>query len=144
MYRPPALFQKHDWSSIQDAQHHGMRKEIAGLSPDQVLSVSIDDLCDHFAAKYNVEVPVLLEDKIIADQHEVDVDVSGDPDRYWHTPEPHYLRGAEISVTIPFSGDKDVFFISPNIWMSMPPHADVEQSSIIIRRSGVDLQPNKV
>jgi len=28
--------------------------------------------------------------------------------------------------------------------MSMPPHADVEQSSIIIRRSGVDLQPNKV
>jgi hypothetical protein len=144
MQRPPPLFQKHDWSAIQDAQHHGMRQEIADLSADQVLSVSVDDLCDHFCAKYSIEVPVLLEDKIIADQHEVEIDVSGDPGRHWSTAGPHYLRGVEISVTVPFTGDKDVFFISPNVWMSMPPHADVEQSSIIIRRSGVDLTADQV
>src|SRR5438093_11107061 len=140
MQRPPVLFQKHDWSAVLEAQHHNMRQEIANLSPNQVLNSSVDDLCDYFVGKYSFEVPVLLEDKIVADQDEVDVDVSGDPRRHWSSPGPHYLRGTEVSVTVPFTGDREFFFISPNMWSSMPPHADVEQTSIIIRRSGVDLQ----
>ena len=42
---------------------------------NQILKTSTNDLCDYFVAKYTVEVPVLLEDKILADQSEAEIDV---------------------------------------------------------------------
>jgi hypothetical protein len=109
-----ALFNRTSWSSVQEAQNHGMRKEIGSLSANQILKTSADDLCDYFVTKYSVEVPILLEDKIVADQREAEIDVSDDPRRHWSTPGPHFMRGTEVCVSIPFTGDRDVFFIRPS------------------------------
>lgn len=139
-----ALFYRTGWSSVQEAQYDGMRQEISGLSANQILKTSTDDLCDYFVAKYSVEVPVLLEDKIVADQREVEIDVSDDPRRRWSTPGPHFMRGTEISVSIPFTGDRDVFFIRPSHFTSGPPHAEIDGHNVVLRATGVDLKPDQV
>jgi len=83
------LFSRTSWSSVGEAQYHGMRQEIANLSANQILKSSTEDLCDYFVAKYAVEVPILIEERIVADQRETEIDVSNDPGRYWRSPGPH-------------------------------------------------------
>jgi hypothetical protein len=139
-----ALFNRTNWTSVQEAQHHGMRQEVASLSANQVLKSSIDDLCDYFVTKYSVEVPVLLEDRILADQHEAEIDVSDDRSRYWSTPGPHFMRGTEVSVSIPFTGDRDLFFIRPSHFTLSPPHAEINGNNLLLRATGIDLQPEHV
>ncbi len=121
-----------------------MRNEIAGLSSNQILKTSTDDLSDFFVAKYSVEVPTLLENQIVADQHEKEIDVRDDPRRYWSTPGPHFMRGTEISVSIPFAGDRDVFFIQPSHCSLNPPHGEIDGNNLILRAAGIDLKPDQV
>jgi hypothetical protein len=121
-----------------------MRKEIGSLSANQILKTSADDLCDYFVTKYSVEVPILLEDKIVADQREAEIDVSDDPRRHWSTPGPHFMRGTEVCVSIPFTGDRDVFFIRPSHFSLSFPHAEIDGDNVVLRATGVDLQPDQV
>ncbi len=121
-----------------------MRQEIASLSPNHILKTSTDDLCDYFVAKYTVEVPNLREDAIVADQQEKEIDVSNDPRRYWSSPGPHLMRGTEVSVSIPFTGDRDLFFIRPSHFSSSPPRAEIDGSKLTLRAAGIDLKPDQV
>ena len=121
-----------------------MRQEIENLSANQMLKSSTEDLCDYFVAKYTVEVLTLIEERIVADQREKEIDVSNDPGRYWSSPGPHLLRGTEISVSIPFTGDRSVFFIRPSHFALNPPSAQINDSDLTLREAGIDLKPDQV
>jgi len=121
-----------------------MRQEIARLSRNHIIKTSTDDLCDYFVAKYTVEVPNLREDAIVADQQEKEIDVSNNPRRYWSSPGPHLMRGTEVSVSIPFTGDRDLFFIRPSHFSSSPPRAEIDGSNLTLRAAGIDLRPDQV
>ena len=138
------LFNRTSWSSVAEAQNHGMRQEIARLSRNHIIKTSTDDLCDYFVAKYTVEVPNLREDAIVADQQEKEIDVSNNPRRYWSSPGPHLMRGTEVSVSIPFTGDRDLFFIRPSHFSSSPPRAEIDGSNLTLRAAGIDLRPDQV
>src|SRR5258708_3793877 len=108
------LFSKVDWFSIEESQKRKMQQEIAELDSGRILGSSLNDLCEYFEGKYRVEAPQLDKGGIVADQQEREIDVSGDRDRHWSTPGPHYMKGTELSLTIPFSGDPETFKIRPS------------------------------
>ena len=89
-------------------------------------------------------MPTLIEERIVADQREKEIDVSNDPGRYWSSPGPHLLRGTEISVSIPFTGDRGVFFIRPSHFALNPPSAQINDSDLTLREAGIDLKPDQV
>jgi hypothetical protein len=140
----PHLFNDVDWSSVEQTQKDRMCNELTCLPSSRVLGNSIEDLCDYFEATYRIEVPVLLKEQIVADQQERDIDVTHDQDRYWSTPGPHYIRGTEISITVPFSGAAELFKVRLTRFAFSRPCGEIKGGCLILRVSGVTLDANAV
>jgi hypothetical protein len=138
------LFGKVDWFSVERTQQEKMRSEIANLDRSRVLNSSIDDLADYFEGEYTLTVPSLDKDGIIADQQEKDIDVSGDRGRYWSTPGPHFIRGTELSLTVPFSGDSEFFCIRPASYTMNSPRAEIRGRVLVLRIADPKPDPAKV
>lgn len=139
------LFSKYDWFSVQENQKRQLTAEISQMDGNRLLNTSPDDLCDYFEEKYRVNVPVLKEDEITADQNETQIDVSGDRLRVIRDrSRPFYISGTEIIITIPYEGDTEVFNIQPTTFTLSPPSADIRSNSLIIKIQGTDLKPEQV
>lgn len=139
------LFRKADWFSVDQHQRQELMKEIESINGDRLLNTSIDDLCNYFEKKYQINVPTLLKDNIVADQHEIKIDVSGDLSRYFSNPgQPFYMNGTAIEVTVPFEGDAEVFKIQPTSYSLNPPQAEIRDNHLIIKIQGTDLTADRV
>jgi len=103
------LFSKYDWFSVQENQNNQLTTEISQMDGNRLLNTAVDDLCDYFEEKYRVNVPILKESDITADQKETQIDVSGDRLRVIRDrSRPFYVAGTEIEITVPFDGDTEV------------------------------------
>ncbi len=139
------LFSKYDWFSVQENQEKQLTAEISQMDGNRMLNTSPDDLCDYFEEKYRVNVPILRESEITADQKETQIDVSGDRLRAIRDrSRPFHIPGTEIEITVPFDGDTEVFNIRPTSFTLSPPSADIRGNSLILRIQGTDLKADKV
>jgi hypothetical protein len=134
-------------SAIQEGQRREMHAEIASMDGNRLLNTNVDDLVSYFASKYSFEVPELLEDQMIVDQREAQRDVSGDPGRSFHYPgrrHPIMVTGIEISVEVPFSGDPQMFHVTPSTYNLNPPSGTLKNNILIFRVWGDTLTPDRV
>jgi hypothetical protein len=139
------LFSKYDWFSVQENQKKQLTAEISQMDGNRLLNTSPDDLCDYFEEKYRVNVPILRESEITADQKETQIDVSGERLRAIRDrSRPFHIPGTEIEITVPFDGDTEVFNIRPTSFTLSPPSADIRGNSLILRIQGTDLKADKV
>lgn len=127
------LFRKFDWFAVERSQHEKIRSEISNFERNRLLSSSLDDLADYFEGKYTLDVPTLDKEGIIADQKEKDIDVSWDRSRYWSTSGPHLVRGTELSLSIPFDGDPELFYVQPSTYTLNSPQAEIGRGYLILR-----------
>lgn len=115
------------------------------IDGDRLLNSSTDELANYFAEEHAFNVPVLLEDEIVADQQEVDIDVSQEQMRFIHDrSSPYYITGTKVTIEIPFEGDGGFFQVQPNPFSLSPPRGVVSQGRVIITMSGTDLGAEKV
>jgi hypothetical protein len=133
------LFNDADWFSVENHQHKLIRDEILSFDAQRILTSSLEDLCDYFAQKYALQVPQLQREHVVADQREREIDVSSDSRRYWRSPGPHYVRGTEVSLTIPFSGDPEFFKIRPGTFSINPPLGVIVDQTLMLRVTGTNL-----
>lgn len=139
------LFCKVDWHSLSDHQRKQMLGEIDGYNANQLLNTSTDDLAAYFAEKYSLDVPVLHEERIAADQRETQIDVSQEFNRVIHDrSRPFYINGTLIEVEIPFSGDPGLFKVQPTTFTLNPPRAQIRNDRLLIAMQGTDLNPQSV
>lgn len=145
MARDDYLFNSVDWFSVEHNQRESLAKDILNYNGDRLLNTSVDDLCDYFVEKYQILAPTLHKDKIVADQNEVEIDVSHDPMRNIRDKSrPFYVKGTEIEVTIPFDGEAEVFKIQPTSYTMNPPHAIIKNQEIILKIQGTNLSQESV
>jgi len=145
MRRPQYLFNKKDWFSVDRNQRASLEKEITELNADYLLNMPTEDLAQHFESKYRIDVPVLLVSEIVTDQKETQIDVSHDPYRINLDPSrPHYIKGTMVEISVPFSGDGDVFHIQPTAFTSHLPEGVVENCLLVLRMEGTNLMVEKV
>lgn len=133
------LFSGADWFSVERAQKERLRKDISDLPSSRILGSAIEDLCDYFEGSFRLDVPVLMKEQTMAEQQERDIDVSHDGDRYWSTPGPHYVKGTEISISVPFFGEAELFKIRPTNFNLSPPCGEIRGNSLILSVSGTKL-----
>ena len=139
------LFCSTDWVSVRNEREKLLQSEIDGIDGTRLLNTSVNDLCDYFEKKLHIDVPVLAEDQIVADQREVDIDVSQDPMRYIRDrSQALYMPGTCVEVTVPFGGDSDAFQIQPGRYTTAPPCGIINTNSLILEVLGVNLKPEKV
>src|SRR5437773_1370881 len=121
------LFYKTDINSVIDAQRRNIDGEIQGLDPDRLLNTPVDDLIAYFAGKYRIEVPNLHRDRAILDEpRETHIEMN-DYGRQISVP------AALVTLTIPFDGEKDMFYVRPSTFDFAPPSAAVTANGIVLQ-----------
>ena len=110
-YQSGKLF---DGPSVHDVLRHYVNKSVEateGMSDNEILSRTTDDIVAQFQASYILDVPVLDEDGIWTDSkenhHKYETEDFGQP-----VSRTHIERLAEFHV--PFSGNKDLFSVGPS------------------------------
>lgn len=147
MYRtkPNYLFNDHDWFSVRQHRSTAMAEEIAAYDGNKLLNTPVEDLAMYFDEKYKLHVPQLREDEIVADQRETEIDVSRRSGiDNWDRGRPITATGAEVEISVPFTGQADAFRIQPSTFTSSPPVADVQGSLLIFKFRGTDLKGEEV
>jgi len=83
---------------------------------DSFTSSTDDQLIQHFSSKLTIEPVILYEDCAEMEQVEAQIDVSGDSDRYWSPGRtgPRMIPGTSVTITIPFTGDPELWKLQPN------------------------------
>jgi len=139
------LFSKVSWHDVERDQISKMQKEVAGMDGDRLLNTSVEDLVSYFAKRFQIEVPTLQVEDIVAGHREAKIDVSRDFTRgILDRNRPHYVVGTEISIEIPFIGDASVFVVQPSSFTYNPPCASIGESSLVIKMAGIDLDGSRV
>ena len=138
------LFNDADWASVEEHQNKLLRDEILTFDSQRILTSSLEDLTDYLAQKYALQVPQLQKEHATADQQEREIDVSSDRSRYWSSPGPHFVRGTEVALAIPFSGDPEFFKIQPNIYTQNPPLGEIRYQMLMLCVTGTNLDRTAV
>ena len=116
---------------VLQRQQDVMKREISDLSSSQIGDLSEEELVRSIAANYKLETPVLEEEKAHISYREIDVDVSRDPMRMiWDRSRPFYIKGTEITFTVPFKGDPNLFQVRPSSFDLNPPRGEVRGREI--------------
>lgn len=143
--RTDLLFCNVDWHSVAEHQKREMANAIDGYDADQLLNTATDDLAEYFVNLYRIDVPTLDLDAIIADQREIQIDVSQDPLRYIRDrSQPFYITGTRVEVEIPFTGEPEVFRIQPTTFSLNPPRGDIRGNTLVLAVQGSRLDPEAV
>lgn len=104
-----------------------LQAEVDDCDPDYLLKVSEADFRDYLIAKYSVNPPKILTDRIY--QHEpkdVDIDVSRDPLRAVRDrSRPAHIRGTAIIISLPFEGEAELFRYQPSTFTFNPPRGEI-------------------
>ena len=143
--RDGKLFCRFDWFSIAELNKQQMQSEIDDIDGNRLLNTSVDDLCDFFENKFRMDIPELHEDQVVADQQEIQIDVSQDRKRYIRDGNiPFYVSGTLIEITVPFSGEGSAFNIMPTTHSLSPPRGEIRNNALFIYVQGADLEPQQV
>lgn len=128
-----SLFAQGHLNDFLDTRREELRREIEGIDRNYLLNVSESQLCDHLVSKYALDAPNLRADEIaVADQSEVDIDVSHDILRAsFDRSTPTYAKGTSITVAIPFDGSPSLFAYRPSTFtMSGTPRGRVTNGEL--------------
>src|SRR5450759_3193172 len=124
--RTPFLFADVSIFDVQQHQQMQLKRELERLDPATVERVNEEEVIRQVAVQYKMDVPVLVEDSAYTSHREVDVDVSRDPMRIiFDRSQPFYIRGTEITISVPFKGNPEFFRIRPSTFTMNPPRAEV-------------------
>lgn len=139
------LFSEVYWHSVESRQHQQLVDEIERIDGDRLLNTSVEDLVAYFVEKFKIDVPTLDLENLVVDQHEKQIDVSGDRLRFLADHDgPFYVAGSEIKVEIPFEGNAWAFRMRPNPFTLSPPRASVDGSLVSFSIAGTNLQADQV
>ena len=125
------LFHDMAFFDFLQQRQRALKVEIDQLDSSTISAVPEQQLVRDLAAKYKFEVPVLDEDKAYISYREVNKDVSGDPMRLiLDRSVPHCVKATEITFSIPFRGDQNLFKFRPATHTLNPPRGQIRGKEI--------------
>jgi hypothetical protein len=125
------LFSRVSIFDVLQHQQQMLKTEANELDSAAIQRSPEEELVRNLAAKYKLEIPVLEDDKAYISHREIDVDVSRDPMRMiFDRDRPFYVKGAEITVNVPFKGNPDLFQVRPSTFNLNPPQGEVRGHEI--------------
>ena len=138
------LFGKSEIGDVLTNRGKAMLKDISSYDADSLLNTSPEDLAAFFAEKYQIDVPELNRDGTTVESSEIQIDVTYDRGRHFIDEEHHYAPGTQIVHHVPFSGDRQLFFVRPKTWGFNSPRAAVREHELELVQEGHDLKSAEV
>ena len=125
------LFNEQDLRGYTDPRKQAMLDEISMYDKDDLLNTPTEKLAQYFSDKYTFPFIEIDESGITVNEQEAKIDVSQNPGyMVTNTSRPFYVDGTEITITIPYTGRREILSSNPNqAWMASPieAHADAQQ-----------------
>lgn len=127
------LFASRDLRELLDARVSAMRQEIEQFDANRLLNTSPTDLAAYLVEKYTLQTPSLCRDEWSASEHEAQIDVRHDQNR-WITDRsrPCNVPGQCIEVEIPIEGEIELLYARASTFSSSPPRANIRGRSLIL------------
>lgn len=120
------LFYEGDLGEELRQHKQKIQQKVDSIPQAQFLSTPVDILVQHIVDEFHIEPLTLYEDRMVMDQQETKVDVSGDFDRAFpRNSGPYHAPGIAITISIPYTGDQGLWKMRPSAWRSTFPHAAV-------------------
>lgn len=114
------LFSKYDLNQTLANHSQKLREHVNMLDEDYVLGASEDDLVAYLKQEFSLDPPVIGE-PFIADSKEIDIDVSHDPLRRSPFGNRVVVKGMQVHIKVPYTGDGTLFWFRPSHFtFSMP------------------------
>lgn len=128
------LFSSAPLYEVLQARDQKMLAEIDQISSNALLNTPTPDLADQLSAKYRLDPLVIRDDLVEADQAEMQIDVSRDPNRlaYHFESSPALVAGTRITYYVPFEGDFDLFRWQPSTHQLPGPTGKVRGSEVLL------------
>ena len=121
------LFVKYDLRGTIDNINAEISREINNFESDYLLSVKLDDICDHLADKHKFNPPQLYPDQVeMVDQGET------------HLPSEQFGRRVNLNANyfvfaVPFTGDGNLFHFRASTSSSAAPSGVVKDSELHLK-----------
>ena len=132
---PEPLFNRYLIFDVVRNQEAAVTKEVQAIPPNTLLNASEYDLIQAIAEKLRLEVPTINEEDIyISHSGETDVDVTHDPMRlFLDRSRPHYIKGTETVIAVPFQGDETFFAVQPQTFSLNLPRVEFGKGELLLR-----------
>jgi hypothetical protein len=118
------LFSKDSLSAFLRKQFDKVEEEVRIIPKDQFLSAPKEDLIDHTISKLNIEPLKIHEESMAMETSESTINVTGRHDRY-NFGQPIFVPGTRVIITIPYTGDPELWQLKPSHWRSSFPRATI-------------------
>ncbi|HXX22478.1 MAG TPA: toll/interleukin-1 receptor domain-containing protein [Terriglobia bacterium] len=140
---PPLLFARSDIFSVLRARQEALKAAVDQLDSRTIEGVPEQELVRGLAGKYKLEMPVLEDENAKISHREVEVDVSGDPSRLiWDRGSPFYIKGTEVTISVPFKGNPGLFQVQPSTFSLNPPRGEVRANEVDFVYTRTDDNPD--
>lgn len=127
------LFASRDLRQVLESHAAEMRQEVERLDGNRLLNTALADLADYLVKKYTLSVPVLYLDQMVADHQETQVDVRYDSDRWIDDKSrPFYIPGQRIEISVPFTGEEELFYCRASTATFNPPRALIKNNAVVL------------
>ncbi len=127
------LFSKNDLRLALEATAQGLRDELLGWDPDELLALPEADVVEHLVAAHSVECPRLRRDEAhllpISEQTQTLKDYFGDPVT---------RRMTTLTLVVPYDGERIIFTMRASQSSFNPPRATVTDSELQLTWVGQD------
>jgi len=117
------LFHEYDFHAVQEHQRQRMIDAIQQAPAERLRSDDAPALVDEFVADFQVDVPELTEGAVSITVDEAQVDATGDFNRAFLGPGPHFVPGIRATYYVPYRGERDLFKCKPSTWTTVIPAA---------------------
>lgn len=125
------LFSRVSFFDVTQHREQALKAEVNSLDSSTISAAPEQQLVHDLATKYKFEMAVLEEEKAYISHREVNVDVSQDPMRFIRDrSRPFYIKGTEITFSIPFKGDRGLFQAQPSRFNLNPPRGEIQGNEI--------------
>ena len=109
------LFSQGNLEATLRANRASIPDRVAAIPRDQFMSLPTEEIAAHIESEMMIEPLIAYEDRAEMEYGETKIDVSDWPDRnHLHEQGPIYIPGITITVTIPFTGNFNLWHLEPN------------------------------
>lgn len=103
---------------------------VEGISAEQFERATDEELLDHIYSRRKIDPLEIFPDEMEMDKAETKIDVSHDPMRNFFSRGgggPIFVPGLQVTVSVPFRGDPNLWRCKPSISTMNPPRAKIRQ-----------------
>lgn len=120
------LFRQADMFSVIEHQRRAALTEVGQMEPNRLLNTPTEDLVGYIVEKYRLDVPVIDREGAVLDEPQETTIPMNDFGRQIEA------RATAYTLTVPFSGDSEMFKVQPTTYDSAPPTAMVHGPTLIL------------